>query len=80
MIPENEKLKILREVGYNLSLLGYLGFLFVGNILLFLFLYRLIEKYLFSSKILLVIAIITGIYTGGLSVYKSIYKIKKDKK
>ena len=38
---------ITKDIIHALSLLSYLGFLIVGNILLYIGIYKLIEKYFF---------------------------------
>ncbi|MGL4253213.1 MAG: AtpZ/AtpI family protein [Fusobacteriaceae bacterium] len=59
---------------YSFSLLGYLGFILIGNILFFIFIYKIIEKYLFSNTILFIIFLLIGIFSGFYNVYKVIMK------
>lgn len=79
MVIKKKGLPVLKSIGYALSLLSYLGFLFVGNLLFFLFIYKIIEKHLFKSTVLLVVLLILGIISGFYTVYRAIDKIKKDR-
>lgn len=63
-----------REVFHSFSLLGYLGLILIGNILFFIFLYKMIEKYLFSSTVLFIIFLLIGIFSGFYNAYKVIMK------
>lgn len=63
-----------KEIIYSFSLLGHLGLILVGNILVFIFMYKMIEKYLFSSAILFIIFLLIGIFSGFYNVYKVIMK------
>lgn len=65
---------INKDVIHAISLLSYLGFLIVGNILLYIGIYKLIEKYLFKSTILFIILVIIGVISGFYSVYTAIMK------
>lgn len=65
---------ITKELIKNLSLLGYLGFLIAGNILLYVFIYKMIEKYFFKSTILFILLLLIGIVSGFYSAYKLIMK------
>lgn len=79
MEEKKPNLPILKNVAHALSLLSYIGFLFIGNILFYLFIYKVIEKHFFRSTVLLVIFFILGIISGFYAVHKAIDKIKKDK-
>ncbi|WP_373877225.1 AtpZ/AtpI family protein [Propionigenium maris] len=61
---------------YYASLLGYLGFVMVFNILFFVFIYKVIEKYFFSSTVLFVILLLIGIFSGFYNVFRLILKKK----
>lgn len=65
---------INKDVIHAISLLSYLGFLIVGNILLYIGIYKLIEKYLFKSTILFIILVIIGVISGFYSAYIAIMK------
>jgi uncharacterized membrane protein len=65
---------INKDVIHAISLLSYLGFLIVGNILLYIGIYKLIEKYLFKSTILFIILVIIGVISGFYSAYTAIMK------
>lgn len=65
---------ITKDIIHALSLLSYLGFLIVGNILLYIGIYKLIEKYLFKSTILFIILVIIGVISGFYSAYTAIMK------
>ena len=65
---------ITKELIKNLSLLGYLGFLIAGNILLYVFIYKMIEKYFFKSTILFILLLLIGIASGFYNAYKLIMK------
>lgn len=69
----NEK---YNEFMYYASLLGYLGFVMVFNILFFVFIYKVIEKYFFSSTVLFVILLLIGIFSGFYNVFRLILKKK----
>ncbi|MGL4934883.1 AtpZ/AtpI family protein [Cetobacterium sp.] len=56
------------------SLLGYLGFLIVGNIGIFIFIYKLIERYFFKSTLLFIFFVIIGIFSAFYNAYKLIMK------
>lgn len=64
------------EFIYYASLLGYLGFVMVFNILFFVFIYKVIEKYFFSSTVLFVVLLLIGIFSGFYNVFKLILKKK----
>ncbi|MGL4981036.1 MAG: AtpZ/AtpI family protein [Fusobacteriaceae bacterium] len=63
-----------REIVHSFSLLGYLGFILIGNLLSFIFLYKIIEKYLFSSQVLFIIFLVIGIFSGFYNAYRVIMK------
>jgi F0F1-type ATP synthase assembly protein I len=63
-----------REIMYSFSLLGYLGFILIGNILFFIFIYKIKEKYHFSNTILFIIFLLIGIFSGFYNAYKVIMK------
>lgn len=65
---------ITKDVLHAISLLGYLGFLMVGNILLYVGIYKLIEKYLFKSTLLFIVLIIIGVISGFYNSYRAIMK------
>lgn len=65
---------ITKDVLHAISLLGYLGFLMVGNILLYVGIYKLIEKYLFKSTLLFTVLIIIGVISGFYNSYRAIMK------
>lgn len=65
---------ITKDVLHALSLLTYLGFLMIGNILLYIGIYKLVEKYLFKSTILFITLIIVGVISGFYNSYKVIMK------
>lgn len=65
---------INKDVIHAISLLSYLGFLIVGNILLYIGIYKLIEKYLFKSTILFIILVIIGVISGFYNAYTAIMK------
>ncbi len=64
------------EFIYYASLLGYLGFVMVFNILFFVFIYKVIEKYFFSSTVLFVVLLLIGIFSGFYNVFRLILKKK----
>lgn len=63
-----------KDVIYAISLLSSLGFTIVGNILIFVFLYKLIEKYFFKSTILFILFLIIGVISGFYNAYKMMMK------
>ncbi|WP_372712755.1 AtpZ/AtpI family protein [Ilyobacter sp.] len=67
---------LYKDVVYYFSLLGYLGFVMVFNILFFIIIYKVIEKYFFSSDLLFIAFTIVGIFSGFYNSYKLIMKKK----
>ena len=65
---------INKDVIHALSLLSYLGIVMVGNILLYIGIYKLIEKYLFKSTLLFIVLIIIGVISGFYNSYRAIMK------
>nr|WP_221893449.1 AtpZ/AtpI family protein [Cetobacterium sp. 2A] len=63
-----------KEFFHYFSLLGFLGFLITGNILIFVAMYKLFEKYFFKSDILFIIFICIGVFSGFYNAYKTIMK------
>ncbi|WP_291256753.1 AtpZ/AtpI family protein [Fusobacterium sp.] len=63
-----------KDTLYALSLLSYLGFLMVGNILLYVGIYKLIERFFIKSTILFIALIIVGVISGFYNVYMTIMK------
>lgn len=61
-----------KDILYALSLLSYLGFLMVGNILLYIGIYKLIERFFIKSTTLFVILITVGVISGFYNVYMTI--------
>ena len=65
---------ITKDIIPALSLLSYLGFLIVGNILLYIGIYKLIEKYFFKSTILFIVLVIIGVISGFYNAYVAIMR------
>lgn len=65
---------INKDVIHALSLLSYLGIVMVGNILLYIGIYKLIEKYFIKNTILFIILVILGVVSGFYNTYKIIMK------
>lgn len=65
---------INKDVIYAVSLLGQLGFNMIGNVLICVFIYKLIERFLFRSTLLFVIFVLLGVASGFYSCYKLIMK------
>lgn len=65
---------INKDVIHALSLLSYLGIVMVGNILLYIGIYKLIEKYFIKNTILFIILVILGVISGFYNAYKIIMK------
>ncbi|MCJ8341288.1 MAG: AtpZ/AtpI family protein [Cetobacterium sp.] len=63
-----------KEFFHYVSLLGFLGFLIAANILVFVYLYKLFEKYFFKSHILFIIFVCIGVFSGFYNAYKTIMK------
>ncbi len=63
-----------KDTLYALSLLSYLGFLMVGNILLYIGIYKLIERFFIKSTILFIALIIVGVISGFYNVYMTIMR------
>lgn len=67
-------LKFNKEFFRYFALLGTLGFTIMGNILISLLIYKLIEKFLFKSQLLFIIFLFLGVASGFYSVYNMIMK------
>ena len=65
---------ITKDIIHALSLLSYLDFLIVGNILLYIGIYKLIEKYFFKSTILFIVLVIIGVISGFYNAYVAIMR------
>lgn len=63
-----------KEFMHYFSLLGFLGFVIVGNIGVFIFLYKLIERYFFKSTALFIFFLCVGVFSGFYNVYRLIMK------
>lgn len=63
-----------RDVMKSFSLLGYISLILVGNILVYVYIYKVIERYLFRSNILFIFMIVLGVVSGFYGVYKAIMK------
>ncbi|NME36434.1 MULTISPECIES: AtpZ/AtpI family protein [Fusobacterium] len=67
-------LKFNKDFFRYFALLGTLGFVIIGNILVSLSIYFLIQKIFFESHLLFIIFLLLGIVSGFYSVYKQIMK------
>lgn len=65
---------ITKDIIYALSLLSYLGFLIIGNIFLYVGIYKLMERYFFKSTILFIVLIVLGVISGFYNAYIAIMK------
>lgn len=65
---------LTKEVAYAFSLLSYLGIVMIGNILVCIGIYKVIEKYYKKSTILFIIFVLLGVASGFLNIYKLIMK------
>lgn len=65
---------ITKDLIRYLALLGHLGFVIIGNILVCIFIYKVIEKYLLKSTLLFVLLLLLGVASGFYSAYKLIMK------
>ena len=65
---------ITKDIIHALSLLSYVGFLIVGKILLYMGIYKLIEKYFFKSTILFIVLVIIGVISGFYNAYVAIMR------
>lgn len=65
---------LTKEVVYAFSLLSYFGIVMIGNILVCIGIYKLIEKYYKESTFLFIIFILLGVASGFFSIYKLIMK------
>ncbi|WP_367114735.1 AtpZ/AtpI family protein [Fusobacterium sp.] len=65
---------ITKDTLYALSLLSYLGFLMIGNILLYVGIYKLIERFFIKSTLLFIVLIIVGVISGFYNVYMTIMR------
>lgn len=73
-LDKRGKIRINKDIIHAISLLGYIGFLFIGSILINIWIYKMIEKYFFKSQILFILMVILGVINGLYSVYKAIMK------
>ncbi len=67
-------MKLDKEFFYYFSLLGHLGFVFIGNILFFIFVYKLYEKWYGMNTILFFVFLFLGIFSAFYNCYKLIMK------
>ncbi|MCI6151735.1 AtpZ/AtpI family protein [Fusobacterium perfoetens] len=67
-------LKFNKDFFRYFALLGTLGFVIIGNILVSLSIYFLIQKFFFESHLLFIIFLLLGVVSGFYSVYKQIMK------
>ena len=67
-------LKFNKDFFKYFELLGTLGFTIIGNILVALGFYKLIEKFLFESHLLFIIFLLLGVASGFYNVYKMIMR------
>lgn len=67
-------LKFNKDFFKYFALLGTLGFIIIGNILAFIGIYFLIQKYFFKSDVLFIIFLLLGVVSGFYSVYQQIMK------
>lgn len=67
-------LKFNKDFFKYFALLGTLGFTIIGNILVSLGIYKLIEKFLFKSQLLFIIFLFLGVASGFYNVYRMIMK------
>lgn len=65
---------ITKDLIRYLALLGHLGFVIIGNILVCIFIYKVIEKYFLKSTLLFVLLLLLGVASGFYSAYKLIMK------
>lgn len=65
---------ITKDLIKYVALLGNLGFIIMSNILVAVFIYKLIEKYFFRSTLLFILLLLLGIVSGFYNVYKMIMK------
>lgn len=63
-----------KDIAYALSIFSYLGLSIIVNILIFVWLYKLFEKYICESTILFIVFLIVGIINGFYGAYKLIMK------
>lgn len=63
-----------KDIIHAITLLGHLGFVMVGNILVCVFFYKMIEKFFYKSTILFVFLVLLGVASGFYSCYKLIMK------
>lgn len=67
-------LKFNKDFFKYFALLGNLGFTIMGNILVSLGIYKLIEKFLFKSQLLFIVFLFLGVASGFYNVYRMIMK------
>lgn len=65
---------ITKDLIKYMALLGNLGFIIMSNILVAVFIYKMIEKYFFRSTLLFILLLLLGIASGFYNVYKMIMK------
>ncbi|WP_211491620.1 MULTISPECIES: AtpZ/AtpI family protein [unclassified Fusobacterium] len=63
-----------KDILHAFSLLGHLGIVMVGNILVCIGAYKLIERYWFKSTLLFIALVLLGVASGFYSCYKLIMK------
>ena len=68
-------LKFNKDFFKYLSLLGTLGFIIIGNILVFVAIYKyIIAKYICENPVIFIIFLLLGVVSGFYSIYQQIMK------
>jgi len=67
-------MKIDKDLIGVLMLLGNLGFVFIFNILFYVFLYKLFERFFGFNSIVFIVLIIIGIISAFYNSYRMIIK------
>jgi F0F1-type ATP synthase assembly protein I len=63
-------MKFNNDFFYYFSLLGQLGFIFIANILLFIYLYKFYEKFFGSNSLIFFILLFLGLVSAFYNCYK----------
>jgi F0F1-type ATP synthase assembly protein I len=67
-------MKLNNDFFYYFSLLGQLGFVFIINILMFVYLYKLYEHFFGENTLVFILLLIVGIFSAFYNAYRLLMK------
>lgn len=71
-LEKSNQMKIDKDLLHSLMLLGNLSFIFIFNILFFVFIYKIFEKFFGYNGFVFIVLIIYGIFSAFYNAYKMI--------